>query len=604
MNRLKCTFLFFVITISAAYPQVYTDYIGAGHYNGITATASSHSGLSSPDKTLNGSGLDARLMDASRFMAQATFGADMELIEEVAEMGYENWINQQYTLPPSYILPKLNEIWNEILFASGDPELFGPWAVHFNYAWWQTNMTNQDLLRHRIAYALSQILVISINSDLRDWGEALSSYYDVLLQHAFGNYKDLLMAVSLHPSMGYYLSHLNNPKEDPDNNIRPDENYAREIMQLFTIGLYMLNQDGSRILDNNGNPVPTYTQEDIRQVAKVFTGLGGGALEDWVTWANAPYFGANIYVIDKTVPMIMFPAFHDNGPKNFMGFSIPAGQSGMTDIQQTVDFLFNHPNTPPFVAYRLIQRLVKSNPSPGYVSRVAGAFINNGQGVRGDMKAVIKAILLDPEARNGQYMDDETTGKMREPMLRYVHICRSLPTGSDRNRYWNSAYEYLDLTKQHVLASPTVFNFYNPDHQPAGDIADAGLVAPEFKLHNTATSVGYINAANAWAIWNYLMYSWEGSEGNPDAAYLLTNELEGIFSPVGPPTPNDPVKTELLINELDKVLTHGQLTDETRNILRNRLNTIYWPWNNDWIWWRVRMAIYLIMISPDYVITK
>jgi hypothetical protein len=276
----------------------------------------------------------------------------------------------------------------------------------------------------------------------------------------------------------------------------------------------------------------------------------------------------------------------------------------MTDIQQTVDFLFNHPNTPPLVAYRLIQRLVKSNPSPGYVSRVAGAFINNGQGVRGDMKAVIKAILLDPEARNGQYMDDETTGKMREPMLRYVHICRSLPTGSDRNRYWNSAYEYLDLTKQHVLASPTVFNFYNPDHQPSGDIADAGLVAPEFKLHNTATSVGYINAANAWAIWNYLMYSWEGSEGNPDAAYLLTNELEGIFSPVGPPTPNDPVKTELLINELDKVLTHGQLTDETRNILRNRLNTIYWPWNNDWIWWRVRMAIYLIMISPDYVITK
>lgn len=604
MKHLNCSIIFCIFLAINGYCQSYTDYVGAGHANGITVTASSHSGLSTPDKTINGSGLDARMMDASRFLGQATFGADMDLIEEVAQLGYENWINQQFNLVPSYILPKMDEIWQEILSASDDPDLFGPWAVHFNYAWWQQNMTNQDLLRQRMAYALSQILVISINSDLRDWGECLSSYYDVLLTHSFGNYKDLLMAVTLHPSMGYYLSHLNNPKEDPEENIRPDENYAREIMQLFTIGLYMLNQDGSRILDSNGNPIPTYTQEDIRQVAKVFTGLGGGALEDWVSWTSNPYFGANIYVIDKTVPMVMFQNFHDTGPKSFMGFNIPAGQGGMTDIQQTVDFLFNHPNTPPFVSYRLIQRLVKSNPSPAYVSRVAAAFINNGQGVRGDMKAVIKAILLDPEARNASYMDDETTGKMREPLLRYLHICRALPTGSDRNRYWNSAYEYLNLTKQHVLASPTVFNFYNPDHEPAGDIADAGLVAPEFKLHNTSTAVGYINAANAWAIWNYLMYSWEGSQENPDAAFLLTNELEGIFNPVGPPTPNDQQKTEILINTLDKLLTHGQLTDETRSILRTRLNQLHWSWDNEWIWWRVRMAIYLIVISPDYVITK
>jgi hypothetical protein len=300
----------------------------------------------------------------------------------------------------------------------------------------------------------------------------------------------------------------------------------------------------------------------------------------------------------------MFEAFHQPGQKNILGTIVPAGQSGMADINQMIDILFNHPNTPPFVATRLIQRFVKSNPSPGYISRVATAFINNGSGVRGDLKAVIKAILLDTEARSAEGMLDPFAGKMREPMLRYTQICRSFPTTSDRNRYWNSSFDYLALTKQHVLGSPTVFNFYQPDFQPVGDIADAELVAPEFKLHNTSTAVGYINAANAWTIWNYLMYSWEGNQQNPDNAYLVTNELEAIFGYNSPLGINDVNKTEILINELDKVLTHGQLTDETREILRTSLNGLHWPWDNDWIWWRVRMAMYLIMISPDYVITK
>ena len=609
--------IFFMVSASA---QPYKDFVGAGNNVGITVTASSSVGTSTPGKTMDGSGMNDEIMAASRFMGQATLGANTAAISSALNMGFEPWINDQFTKAPTNILPVMNNIWNQIYTL--DSMAFGPYALHFNYAWWQVNMTNQDLLRQRVAYSLSQILVTSINSDLRDWGESLSSYYDIFINNAFGNYKDILTQVTLHPAMGYYLSHMNNPKTDLVNNIRPDENYAREIMQLFTIGLYQLNQNGSTVLDGSGNPIPTYNNNDIKELAKIFTGLYGGAVlpcpEDplppqcicysnnnpaycdtlsmtccW--WPTAPEFGTNIYVLDKTVPMIMSNDNHETGPKTMPdGTVINIPNNGMAEIDAAINWLFNHPNTPPFVSYRLIQRLVKSNPSPEYVSRVAAMFINNGLGIRGDMKAVIKAILLDDEARKAAGYLEDSAGKLREPFIRYTHLAKSLPTATDQGRYWNNGYNYLNSTRQHVMAAPTVFNFYLPDFQPVGDIAAADMVAPEFKIHNTATSIGYINEVHGWTIWNGLMYSWEGSwPDNPDRAYLLTTELQ-----------NNSYDSEDLINELDMLLTHGQLSDETRQVLRNALNPLYWTWDSTAPFHRTRLAIYLIMISPDYNCVK
>lgn len=599
MNVRNYVLTFILIgSLACSYAQQYKDYIGAGHNIGITVTASSSTGVSTPSKTLDGSGLDALTFDASRFLGQATFGANMEMIEDVKEMGYEAWIDDQFTKSPQTILPTMYTIWDEIYALDNDA--FGPYALHFNYAWWQTNMTNQDLLRQRASYALSQILVTSINSDLRDWGESLSSYYDIFINNAFGNYKDILMQVTKHPAMGYYLSHLNNPREDPENNIHPDENYAREIMQLFTIGLHQLNADGTLVIDGSGNPTPTYNNEDIKQLAKVFTGLGGGATLDMMYCPNQPEFGTGMYCLDKTVPMVMFAWAHEPGPKTFLGHTIPGSTTytnatAMAEVDNAVDFLFNHSNTGPFVSYRLIQRLVTSNPSPAYVGRVAAKFADNGSGVRGDMKAVLKAILLDEEARSEEAYLNPNSGKLREPLVRYTHIARALPTDSHRDRYWNNGYGYLDATRQHVMASPSVFNFYAPDYQPLGDWSALNLVGPEYKIHNTATAIGYINSVHGWTLWNSLMYSWEGSwPDDQDGVWLLLNELEAVA--------ND---TETLINEIDKIFTHGQLTDETRQIMRNALNPMQTPWEQaspNGV--RVKLALYLMMISPDYNCSK
>ncbi|MBK8388662.1 MAG: DUF1800 domain-containing protein [Saprospiraceae bacterium] len=595
MRKILYLFAFISHTI---YAQTYTDYLGAGHNSGITVTTSNNKSGTSASKTIDGSGLNDSLFDASRFIAQATFGAKPAYISQVKNMGYVNWINDQFTKPPTYMRPKMDLIWDTIFarrISEGELEedIFGPYALHFNYAFWQNNMNNQDLLRQRVAEALSEIVVISINSNLGDWGEALCSYYDMLLDESFGNYKNLLTKVSLHPAMGYYLSHYTNPKTNTQLKIRPDENYAREIMQLFTIGLYELNNDGTQKLDGNNNPIPTYDNVDIKEMAKVFTGLGAGALEDWVWWQVNDTFDLDIYAAVKTVPMKMYEYQHEPGKKYLLKTdSISAGQTGMQDINQAINFLFNHPNTGPFVSKKLIQRLVKSNPTPAYVNRVATVFNGGSGNPRGDMKAVIKAILLDPEARTRAAMNQIDAGMLRPPFLRSIHYARSMNLTQPQGRFWHNGYNLLDGLGQHVLAAPTVFNFYPPDYQPVGEIADNDLVAPEFKLHNSSKSINYLNNLYAWNMWDAVMYSWEGEENVPvvrlDMAWLETMA-------------DDP---ERMINELDKLLTHGQLTDQTREVMRNAMRQIKWPWDQEWRIYRPRLLVYLFMISPDYTILK
>lgn len=603
---------------NAGFAQVYNDYIGAGHHKGITVKASSSVKSADPENTINGSGLNAEYMAASRFLSHATMGADRSEIERVVNMGFVDWIEDQFKQNPSLTLPLMSDIFSEILAAN--PEAYGPYSLHFNYAWWQINMTNKDILRQKVAYALSQILVVSVNSDLDGWGEALASYYDIFINNAFGNYRDILKQVATHPAMGYYLSHLNNYKTDTIRNIRPDENFAREVMQLFSIGLYQLNIDGSRKLDANGNYIPTYNNNDIREMAKIFTGLYGivtpcpgealppececyssnnpsycDTLSDiccW--WPTTSEFGYNIYVLDRTKSLIMSEQDHEPGPKVMPdGSIIEIPGDGMAEIDAAIDFLFNHPNTGPFIAFRLIQRMVKSNPTPEYVARVAQAFNDNGRGVRGDMQAVLSAILLDREAWDANHYFEGAPGKLREPFIRCVHLCRALPKKADKDRYWFTGYNLRESLKQHVLASPSVFNFYLPDYQPAGDITSAGLLAPEFKLHNTSTAINYVNLIH-YGIFNTLLSSWEGSwPDDPDNVYLDLEALEDIC-----------FDTESLINELDLVLTHGQLTDETRAIIHEAIDPLYNNSSSEYKHYRTRLALFLLMISPDYTCVK
>ncbi len=573
--------------------------LGGGYSQGIKVTTSHNyrapnwDSLATGQKTLDGSGLHGPALEASRFLAQASLGANLTDINRVMAAGMENWIDEQMTLDPTYILPETRAIFDTLvriyLERGGNPEEVPtePYWNVFNYAWWQQAVTGEDKLRHRIALALSELLVISTNSDLGSYGFGLAAYYDIFLKNAFKNYRDVLREVTLHPCMGFYLSHLDNPKTNEEENIHPDENYAREIMQLFTIGLYELNRDGSRKVDASGNNIPTYDQNDIRELAKIFTGLGASAIKPNM-YLEAPEFGIGIYLNDLTQPMKMYEEWHEPGVKTILGDKeIPAGNSGMKDIEMALDHLFNHPNVGPFIARHFIQRLVTSNPTPGYIDRVATAFNDNGAGVRGDLKAVIKAVLLDNEARSCASIENPLEGMLREPLVRYTHFAKAMKLEQYYERYWNIGYEFWEKTGQSPLGAPSVFNFFLPDFQPIGAIASQGLVAPEFQIHNTKTSVGYINQVNNWAIWDNVLWTWE--EGNPPA-WLVLDELL--------PLARDP---EVLLNRLDMLFTHGQLSDRTRSIIKSAISNVIWgDYRDD----RIRLALYLIMISPDYAILK
>jgi uncharacterized protein (DUF1800 family) len=599
------TYLLFILsclTISG-HAQNYRDYLGAGHSEGITVTSSSQQQKTdwresaNAINTINGEGLDGRLLETSRFLAQATFGTDLEYIKTVSELNFEDWIDNQFSVDSQPLQQLSQDIYAEAkqihISNGGNADDFDNlnWQ-YFMYAWWQSNINNQDLLRQRIALALSEILVISRDSNLSGYGVGLADYYDVLKDNAFGNFKNLLKDVTMHPMMGVYLSHYNNPKSIPERNIHPDENYAREIMQLFTIGLYELNQNGTYILDGDGNRIPTYDNDDIKEFAKVFTGLGPADVEDFSD--RTPRFGLGHYQARKDIPMLMYDEWHEPGSKQLLnGYTIPGGQSGMQDIDAAIDHLFNHKNTAPFISKRLIQQLVKSNPSPGYISRVSAAF-NNTKGVRGNMKAVVKAILLDEEARSCSWIENPTSGKMIEPMMRYFNVVRQIDLDNDDNRFWNNGFDFYRNTGQAPLSAPSVFNFFLPDYVPNSAFASANIVAPEFQIHDSATSINYLNQVDAWTNlrWYEVLRTWGLElEGTP-------LDFEGLKYYAK--------DSEVLINQLDKLFTRGQLSEDTKQIIVTAVDGITRGWNDDTTQadLRVKMALYLLMISPDYVILK
>lgn len=594
MKKISILFCLFLIS-SFSYSQIYDDYIGAGHAEGVIVSSSSQE--SEDDLALNGAGVGKDLSGASRFMSQAALGASLEELLYVDSIGYDAWLEEQFNMPGvSYleVMEPINDLMYEYYIELGGvPEDYILTAEQFRYAWSHIVQTEQDVLRHRVTLALSEILVTSSDSELFERGEAIASYYDVLSSNAFGNYKDLMMEVTLHPAMGFYLSHYSNPRANPNTNTQPDENYAREIMQLFSIGLFELNIDGTRQTDAQGSYIPTYDNNDIKELAKVFTGLG---MTDWFTddITDIPFFGVPFYFIDPTLPMTMYQFFHEPGEKVILGdLTIPANQPGMQDIEMAVDHLFNHPNVGPFVSNLLIKRLVKSNPTPEYIERVATVFNDNGDGVRGDLKAVITAILMDVEARDCEWIDDPSNGRLKEPIQRYTQYVRGLRAETASEWFWHRGYAFEYLTDQFPMHSPTVFNFFLPDYQPNSEIADANLVAPEFQIFNSSTSIGYIN-------WIYYMslvdFNNEVAEDQLDQlglledykAYLVIPDLEAINT--------DP---EAVVDYLDMVLVHGNMSQETRDIIVTACEPlIEFP---DFL---LKMALYLTMISPDYVIMK
>jgi len=518
----------------------------------------------------------SELKEASRFAAQATFGMSFDEIDALAWSGKENWIGSQFVTPISNHRPVVAD-----LVQRREAGEFEEYEEDIEYlilfrrlAWWHRTVTARDALRQRVAFALSEIFVVSDNVDQLIINPfALSDYYDTLLAHAFGNYRELLREVTLHPAMGIYLSHVNNRRSDPINNIFPDENYAREVMQLFSIGLFELNIDGSPRLDDDGDPIPTYTNVDIREFAKIFTGLSFGG-EDAFFGNPFPSFLS---------PMRMFDAQHEPGQKTLLnGTVVPAGQTGLQDIEAAIDNLFNHPNVGPFIGKQLIQRLVTSNPSPAYVERVARAFNGDNTGVRGDMRAVIRAVLLDPEAAAATTTVSEF-GKLREPVVRYAAILRQFGANSSDGFIANTGYFLQELAKQHPLSAPSVFNFFLPAHSPAGEIANAELVAPEFQITTSNSIVGLSNLIDFIVLADYVTDSPE-----PFATVSLDfSDYEALAGDIA-----------ALVDRLDIVLTSGTLDPATRQAIEATLVDI------EDLAIRARIAIYMFLISSDYAVRQ
>lgn len=533
--------------------------------------------------------------EAARFLTQTTFGPTLGEIQALATAGDpEAWLEGQFAVAPSSheILTRLYASWM-CFDTPATQEVDGYYEPSRQAAWWAIALNGEDQLRQRVAFALSEILVVADTSDLLGGSQyAIADYYDMLAEHAFGNYRDLLQNVTLHATMGSYLSMVRNERAQPSLNIRPDENYARELLQLFSIGVHVLNLDGSKVLDQTGNPIATYDQADIEQLARVFTGWNYAGIS-WYEWPG---------LADRTLPMVAFEQFHDTDPKVLLGGEqLPGGQNAIQDLNAALDNVFEHPNVGPFLARLLIQRLVTSNPTPGYIARVASAFNNDGNGVRGDMKAVLRAILLDPEARQGHIYLPNRFGKLREPVLRMSHMRRAfaaVPVAFDGDRWtgepcgqptyyiYPSPFGPLQFSLgQQPQRAPSVFNFFQPDYAPPGPVRDNGLVAPEFQLFTTSLAPSTAGAIS-FEIQN------NGIWGPGWVGLTLDQEIALAADP------------NALLDHLNLLLASGQLSDAMFADLLAHLNDPSLPTDNSRDEVRARDAIMLIALSPEYLIQR
>jgi uncharacterized protein (DUF1800 family) len=521
---------------------------------------------------------------ASRFLAQATFGPTQTQIDRVNAIGMDAWITEQFNMPQTKHLP------NAVAWLATRPPDMQNGQTGFQWSMWKNFSSAEDQLRQRVAYSLSQIFVISLNSNLAfAYPRGPANYLDMLGEKGFGNFRDLLEGVTYSPMMGIYLSHMRNQKEDPATGRVPDENYAREVMQLFTIGVYQLNIDGTYKRTPDGKPIETYTNADTAGLAKVFTGLSWAGPDTSTT----RFGGGNADPDRQILPMQAYNQFHSTSQKSFLGVTIPAqtpnqGQTN-ADVKIALDTLFNHPNVGPFISAQLIQRLVSSNPSTDYIARVATVFNNNGAGVRGDMKAVIRAILMDPEARDPGQTTIET-GKLREPVVRLVNWMRAFNARSTDGRYLlGSTSDPSTQLAQSPMSSPSVFNFYRPGYVPPNTLVGAeGLVAPEFQITTETSVAGYLNFMRG-----VVQLGVGGTVNN--ARDIQPNYSAEIA------LAHDP---DALIDRINLLLTTSPLSQASRLKVRNAVASVPIgttnPDNDRRN--RVYLAIYLLMASPEYIL--
>lgn len=493
-------------------------------------------------------------------------GATRADMARVQALGYAGWLDEQFAMPPS------QSRWDWLVSKGYNAPTYRNSETGWDPSAWRKMIVAPDTLRQRITLALSEIFVAGIDGLIGGGWRSFSAaaYMDLLEANSFSDFRSLMQQISTSAPMGEFLTFRGNSRFNPATGALPDENYAREIMQLFSIGLVQLNPDGTPKLVS-GKPIETYGQDDITGLARVFTGwdydLAGGD-------TSTPDF--------KRRPMKQVPSRHETGAKSFLGKTIAAGTDGVSSLQTALDWITGHPNAAPFISRQLIQRLVTSNPSPGYVGRVAAVFNRDGSGRPGVFKSVIKAILLDDEARNPARIADPEFGKLREPMLRLTAWARAFGVTSP-NDTWpvGNTSDPDSRLGQSPLRSPTVFNFFRPGYSPPNtSIGIAGLVAPEFQITNESTVVGYVNFMQR-AVANGI------NDLSADYGALLMKADD----------------TASLLDELNIVLAAGRLDVATVAALRAAVDTM--PKGTDTARKnRIYAALVLVLASPDFIVQK
>jgi uncharacterized protein (DUF1800 family) len=518
--------------------------------------------------------------DATRFLTQATFGIKSEAeIDQLRSKGYERWLWEQFNTTAASHYEYLK--WQKPRTIDKDNPN-GKFTEEMPYeAVWQQWLHGPDQLRGRVSFALSQIVVVSnVAPDI--YPQALATWADLLNKNAFGNYRQFLEEVTLNPAMAYYLTMLKSQKENKEEGIRPNENYAREILQLFSIGVDELNIDGSQRLDANGFPIPTYDQSVVEGFAKAFTG--------WSFSTNDNKKDDSFHHEDDDKedtwikPLKSWPNYHSPGEKKLLnGVMLPAGQTPEKDMKDALDNIFNHPNVGPYIGRQLIQRLVTSNPSPAYIARVATVFNNNGSGVRGDLKAVVRAVLIDPEARDLSKLAEAGWGKQREPVVRFANYLRAF---NGKSKSGINTIHYLDDSDnalgQSPFLAPTVFNFYSPNYKAPGKIAQAGLYAPEFQITTETSVVGALN----------FFSNLVNNQGYGHDDHFVRMDYTPLLN-----LSQDPAA---LAEKLNRLMYMGQMGAETRATIVKALEAID---KNDKER-RVKAALIITAIAPDFLIQK
>ncbi len=495
---------------------------------------------------------------ASRFLAQTTMGGTRAMIDTVVSRRYEGWIDDQFALP------RATSHWDWLVANGYNVAANINSETGFDATLWRQMIAEPDQLRQRVGMALLDLLVVGIGGVNLNWKQfATAAYVDVLLDNAFGNYRTLMDAITTNAAMGSFLTFLGNRKANATTGAQPDENYARELMQLFTLGLYQLNMDGS-VRTSGGAPLETYTPADVGGLARVFTGL---SLASTVSTTPDRY----------RQPLVMTASLNETGTASFLGTSTSGG--GMAAIKVALDTIFAHGNLPPFVSKQLIQRLVTSNPSPAYVGRVAAVFADNGSGSRGDMKAVIKAILLDTEARSDDALTSATAGKLREPVMRLTGWARLAKITSASNAWaFGDTSSQSTRLGQSMGRSSTVFNFFRPAYTPpASGISGAGLVAPEFQITNEQSVVAYVNYMQG------LVANGTG-DMKPDYTDLIAKAGDSAA----------------LMDEVNLVLAANQLGSATITAIRTAIDSVSATATNGTVN-RVGIAILLTLASPEFL---